>query len=128
MKGQINHKKIAKMLFKKSLSADGSVDTGKVQGVLKEITAQKPARLINILKIYKKLIEIALNKEQIIVESAQKLENQQKFEREILKKTGAKHITYKINPNIVLGTKITHGDWVYNETLQAKLERLTIND
>lgn len=127
MKGRKNQVKIAKILFKKSLTGN-YVDTKKVQLVLKKIVAQKPVQLINILKIYKKIIENALGKEQIVIESAQKLKSSQKFEKEILSKTGAKRIIYKTDPNIILGSKITHGDWVWDETLSAKLKQLTINN
>ena len=123
-----NLEKIAKSLFKKSLNSDGLVDAKKVQIILRQIVSQKPPQLIKILKKYKKLIAAALSCEELIVETAQNLTSQKKFEQNLFAKTGAARISYKINPNIVLGARITHGDWVYDKTLQAKLERLTIND
>ena len=120
-----NLEKIAKSLFKKSLNSDGFVDTKKVQVILNTIVSQKPPKLIKILKIYKKLIAAALSHEELVVETAEKLSNQKKFEQNLFAKTGANRINYKINPNIVLGARITHGDWVWDETLQAKLENLT---
>ena len=80
--------------------------------------------MASILKIYKKLIENTLLKEQVVVETALRLTNQKKIEKEILNRTGAKRIIYKTNPKIVLGAKITHGDWVWDETLSAKLAQL----
>ena len=120
-----NLEKIAKYLFKKSLSGDGFVDTKKVQVILNAIVSQKPPQLIKILKIYKKLIAAALSHEELVVETAEKLSNQKKFEQNLFTKTGSTKISYKINPNIVLGARITHGDWVWDETLQAKLKQLT---
>jgi len=120
-----NLEKIAKSLFKKSLNSDGFVDTKKVQVILNTIVSQKPPQLIKILKIYKKLIAAALSHEELVVETAEKLSNQKKFEQNLFAKTGAARISYRINPNIVLGARITHGDWVWDETLQAKLENLT---
>ena len=120
-----NLEKIAKSLFKKSLNSDGFVDTKKVQVILNTIVSQKPPQLIKILKIYKKLIATALSREELVFETAQKLPNQKKLEQNLFAKTGATRINYKINPNIVLGARITHGDWVWDETLQAKLENLT---
>lgn len=116
--------KIARTLFKKSLTG-GYVNSKNVKQILKEIVTQKPPQLTNILKIYKKLIEGSLGREQILVESAQKIIGRYKLGAEILRKTGAKRIIYKINPKIVIGAKITHGDWVWDETLQAKLSLLT---
>ena len=118
-----NLPKTAKILFRKSLT-DDTVDVKKVQFVLKETVAQKPPQLASILKIYKKLIENTLLKEQVVVETALRLTNQKKIEKEILNRTGAKRIIYKTNPKIVLGAKITHGDWVWDETLSAKLAQL----
>ncbi|SRR3989344_2994457 len=120
-----NLEKIAKSLFKKSLNNDGLVDTKKVQIILNTIVFQKPPQLIKILRKYKKLIEAALSREELVVETAEKLSSQKKFEQNLFAKTGSTRINYKINPNIVLGARITHGDWVWDETLQAKLENLT---
>jgi len=96
--------------------------------ILSEVIRQTPPQFINILKIYKKLVTNSLASEELTVETAQKLSNQKQFEKNILAKTGAKRINYKINPNLVFGTKITHGDWVFDETLQAKLNNLTNSD
>ena len=123
-----NLEKIAKSLFKKSLNNDGLVDTKKVQIILNTIVSQKPPQLIKILKKSKKLIEAALSREELVFETAQKLPNQKKFEQNLFAKTGANRINYKINPNIVLGARITHGDWVWDESLQAKLNNLTNSD
>ena len=119
-----NLKKIAKFLFKKSLNSDGLIDAKKVQIILRQIVSQKPPQLIKILKKYKKLIEAALSREELVVETAEKLSNQKKFEQNMFAKTGTNRISYKINPNIILGARITHGDWVWDESLQAKLAQL----
>lgn len=116
--------KIAKLMFKQSLTG-GTVDTRKVGTVLKAVSSQKLAHPTSVLKIYKRLIQIALKKEEVVVESASRLTNQAKFEKELKQKTGALRVKYKINPDFVLGTRITHGDWIYDETLDEKLNQLT---
>jgi len=116
--------KIAKIMFKDSLSED-LVDTKLVSQTLKKIIFQKPPGLINILKIYKRLIETQLKKEEIILEAGSKIANQKKLEKELIKKTGAQRIRFKIDPVIVFGAKVTHGDWIYDATLDAKLKQLT---
>ena len=128
MNSKKQQQKIAKFLFKKSLDQEGTINAKNVQKVLKEIVARKPPQLLHILKIYKKITETALAKEQIIIESAQKTANFKKLEAKLQERTGAKRIIFKINPSIVLGTKITHGDRIWDNTLEGKLKRLTIDD
>ncbi len=116
--------KIAKIMFRDSLS-EGLVDTKLVSQILKKIIVQKPPGLINILKIYKRLIETQLKKEEIILEAGSKIANQKKLEKELIKRTGAQRIKFKIDPGIVFGARVTHGDWIYDATLDAKLKQLT---
>ena len=47
------------------------------------------------------------------------------MEKELLSKTKAKRIKYKINPKLIFGLRITHGDFVYDATLDSKLKQLT---
>lgn len=118
------NKKIVKIMFKNSLT-NGNVDEKKVTSTLKEISSKKPKALISILKNYKKLIELKITKEEIIIESASKVEKLSKIEKELLKKTGALKVKYKVNPKIVFGSRITYGDWIYDATLLGKLDKLT---
>ena len=117
-------KDLAKMMFKKSLK-DGIVNLASVSAVLKEEVSQKPHGLKNILKFYKHLIESKIAQEELIVETAQKTKEIEKMEKYLLSKTKAKRIKYKINPRLIFGLKITHGDFVYDATLDAKLKQLT---
>jgi len=115
---------IAKAMLKKSLKS-GLVDSKLVSFVLREIISQKPQGLTKILKVYKRLVENKLKKEEILIESAQKVANQKQLEQEFTKNTGVKRINFKINPKIVFGAKVTSGDWIYDATLDAKLNQLT---
>ena len=124
MKGK-KIKVLAKVMFKKSLK-DGLINPASVAAVLKEIASQKPPGLKNILKLYKHLIESKIAREELIVETAQKTKEVEKMEKELLSKTGAKRIKYKINPKLIFGLRITHGDFVYDATLDSKLKQLTL--
>ena len=123
MKGQKKIISFTKNIFRQSLT-DDLVDPKKTSRILQLIISQKPAQLVKILKMYKRLIEQKLAKEEIIVESAIKTPNQKKLETYLIKKTGAGRIRYKINPNIVFGVKVIHSDWVYEATLESKLAKL----
>jgi F0F1-type ATP synthase delta subunit len=113
---------IAKVMYKQSLKG-GSVDASLVQKVLKTATSSPWPNLVKILKIYKNFISIALEKEELLVESATPIAKS--YEKELLLKTGAKRIKYEKNPNNIAGVKITHGDWIYDATIDAKLKQLT---
>lgn len=126
MKSSKNIKLKAKAMFKSSLK-DGKVDPQKVKDALDELSSQKEAKTTKILKIYKNLISQALAWQEVVVETAlDTLSDDQK--RSILAKTGAQSVKTVENLKIVAGAKIYHGDWVYDETLDGKLKRLTIND
>ena len=120
-------KDLAKIMFKKSLK-NQVVNSASVSAVLKKTVSEKPHGLKNILKAYKHLIESKIAREELIVETAQKTNEITKMEKELLSKTGARRIKYKINPKMIFGLKITHGDFVYDATLDSKLKQLTIDN
>lgn len=117
---------IAKSLFRKSLTGS-LIDTKKVSLILKVLVGRKPHHLVNILRIYKRLLNGAISKEEIVVESALKLENQKQLEKELIQKSSARRVIFKVNPKITAGVKITHGDWIYDASLNAKLAQLLTN-
>lgn len=119
--------KIAKILFKKSQDSKGQINQHLVSRILKALEREKPQGTLGILKAYRRLIEAQLRREEVKVEMAPTAKSK-KFEKLILAKTGARRVNFEVNPDIVVGAKITHGDWVWDETLDAKLARLTQND
>ncbi len=123
MKNTKKVKSIAKVMFKKSLT-DGLFDEKRAKAVLSAFIAQKPTNLKKVLKNYKNLVEVALKKEEVIVESAAPIVSWDQLEKELLSKTHAKRAKFRINPRIVVGAKVTHGDWIWDESLQAKLSKL----
>lgn len=118
--------KLAKSFFKQSLT-DGLIDEGKVRKNLNLLTSLKPPGLVQILKIFKRLTLQKLSKEEVLIETADKKAISE-FEPFFLRKTQARKIKYRQNPKIIFGAKIIHGDWIWDATLQAKLEQLTVNN
>lgn len=114
----------AKKMYRNSLT-NGAVNLKCAKAALKEIMSQKLAHPARVLSAYKRLIEEALKKEEILVESATKITNQKVFEKELRDKTGVKKIVYKTNPQIIIGARVTHGDWIYDDTLDAKLRQIS---
>lgn len=117
---------LAKSLYKKSLTG-GNVDEKKVRAILKEISTQKISKITTVLKTYKRLLEEKISKEELIIETNDKITLPKKVEDELKKKTGVKRIINKTNKDIVFGTKITHGDWVFENTLESKLQNIIKN-
>ena len=118
--------RIAKVLFKRSLDARGQLTPNRVRQILIQIAHARPQGMLGILKAYRRLIEAQLKKEEVEIEMAQP-QKSKRFEKLILRKTGARRINLKINPDMVVGAKITHGDWIWEESLDAKLKQLTTN-
>lgn len=115
----------AKTLFKESLTED-KVDEKKIRKILDRIGQQKNPQAAKILKVYKRLVERALSWEEILVEAGEPVAKD--VEKTLLLATGARKAKFKVDPKIVLGAKITHGDWIYDATLEAKLKQLTALD
>jgi F-type H+-transporting ATPase subunit delta len=124
MKGKKKLIATAKIMFKASLR-DGLLDQSKIRQVIKKLASQKVVGHSVILRYYKRLVRQALAKEEVTVETPTQLSNPKKLEAELLSKTSAKRVKFKKTPNIVFGAKITHGDWVYDATLGAKLKQLS---
>lgn len=118
---------VAKTMFKQSLNEKGFIDPKKVNRVLREISSLKPAGLVNILKTYRRLVEEKIRLEEITVEAGTKVSNQKKVKEELISRSGARVAKFKINPSIVFGARITHGDWIFDSNLPAKLKQLTQN-
>ncbi len=115
--------KIAKTMYKNSFSGS-YIDPKKVSRNLSIIAKEKPQGATKILTLYKQLVQRALSQEEIIVETPQKLASAS--EKDLLKRTGAKKLVYKLNPDLVFGAKITNGDWIWDQTLDARLKQSTI--
>lgn len=117
---------IARLMLKASLK-NGFIDNQKAQTVLHSVVKNKPQGLSSILKTYKRAIQSQLNLETILIESGAKIKNLAGFEKKLLAKTGAHKVTYKINPEMVFGAKVSHGDWVWEESLDSSLKQLISN-
>ncbi|OGD93623.1 hypothetical protein A2697_04170 [Candidatus Curtissbacteria bacterium RIFCSPHIGHO2_01_FULL_41_44] len=126
MKNKKRLLKIAKFCYKQSLTG-GFVDYQKVRKTLKRLSLQKVVGLRAILRAYKRLIEVKLKKEEVTVEIVEKITNFAELETEIRQKTGVRKVTFRINPKITFGARITHGDWIWDSTLSSRLRQIAGN-
>lgn len=118
-------KKIAKTMFKFSFR-DQYLDETKIRSAVSLIDKSKIQSASKILKLYKRLIQAQVAKEKVIIEAPAKISP--KLEKVIILKSKAKKLEFKLNPEMAFGAKITHGDWIWDTSLESKLKRLTIND
>ena len=120
-------KKKLKLMAKTMLvesTTNGYVDPAKVKKVLENFMSKKLSGTTSVLKHYKRLIESLVSKEKVTIETSVPHLLNQETEKILLLKTGARKIEYKINPKVVFGSKITYGDWIIENTLDAKLKQL----
>lgn len=118
---------IARSMLKASLK-NGLLDRNKAKTVLVTLSSNKPQGLSSILKTYKRLVEAKYKLENLEITTAVKIANARKAEKNLLAKTGARKVTYKTNPEMIFGARITQGDWIWEETLESKLKQLATPD
>lgn len=104
---------------------DQYLDETKIRSAISLIAKSKIQSTSKILKSYKRLIQAQVAKEIIIIEAPTKINP--KLEKVIILKSKAKKLEFKLNPEMAFGAKITHGDWVFDSTLDSKLAQLTTN-
>jgi hypothetical protein len=76
------------------------------------------------LNTYKKLIEENIKQQTIIIETSEKIQSKNLITKSFIAKTKAKNVLFKENPEMIFGVKMYHGDWVYENTLNTKLENI----
>lgn len=115
---------IAKSLCKKCCTPEGYIEPNKVDLVLNALAKRKPSGYSAILKALKRQIESVIARELVVVEAAQVPPNWKQLEKFLIAKTGATRVVFEPNPDLVFGAKISHGDWIWEQSLDSKLTSL----
>ncbi len=110
-------KQIAKQLFKLSV-IDEKINEKRVNEIVSTLVTRKPLHYVQILQGYKNAIENFLTSQEIIIEVPKGFT----MKDTALKST--KRVVVKENPKIVYGVRIIDGDWVFDNTLEGKLENI----
>lgn len=108
-------------MYKNSFKGE-YLDESKIKFLVTFIVKNQVQALPKILKAYKRLIGTQAAKERVVIETPLKLDTN--LEKSILFKTKAKKLEYQLNPDLVAGAKITHGDWIWDSSLDSKLDQL----
>lgn len=117
---------VGRRLFRLCLE-DGKINEASFRKVIKALTEKKPRNYKGILLTLRNLLRAELKKSHIIIESAEKLDEETKTSVE--KDMKAKHgneltFEYKVNSALLGGIRIQKGDDVWDGSLKSRLDRL----
>lgn len=107
--------------------ANGQLNPGVVQTIVKKLIDDKPRGYLQLLKAYWRLVGLEMKKSRVLVESAEALEGPlEKSVLNDLKKKYGDHITaeFAVNKSLIGGMKITVGSDVWDGSVKNRIERL----
>ncbi len=116
----------ARQLFRYCL-VNGRLDEDRARRVAKALADEKPRNYIQILKYFRKLVEMELSRHHVIIESAVELTQTQRDQ--ILSGLGTRYgggltAEARINPRLLGGLKVRIGDDIYDGSVKGRLDRL----
>jgi len=106
---------------------DGQLDSGRISSLVDSLIARKPRRYIDVLKNYRRLLRLELEKRQAKIETANEMDSATSSElvSNLKKKYGSDLTTEVIvNPELLGGMRIRVGSDVWDGTVRNRLERL----
>ena len=106
---------------------DGQLDPGRIKSLVDSLIAKKPRRYIDVLKNYRRLLRLELEKRQAKIETANEVDSTTSSElvSNLKKKYGNDLTTqFVVNPELLGGMRIRVGSDVWDGTVRNRLERL----
>ena len=106
---------------------DGQLDHGRIASLVESLIARKPRNYIAVLKNYRRLLRLEVEKRRARVETASKLDSEagSKLIANLKKKYGNDLATeFVVNPQLLGGMRIRVGSDVWDGTVRNRLERL----
>jgi F-type H+-transporting ATPase subunit delta len=106
---------------------DGQFDPGRIASLVNSLMARKPRNYINVLKNYRRLLRLELEKRRARIETASELDPAAASEllANLKKKYGSDLTTeFVVNPELLGGMRIRVGSDVWDGTVRNRLERL----
>jgi F-type H+-transporting ATPase subunit delta len=119
-----------RQLSRKMLQAsftDGQLDRGRISSLVDSVIAQKPRNYIDVLKNYKRLLRLELEKRQATVETSSEVDATVRSEivANLKSKDGNDLSTeFHIDPQLLGGMRIRVGNDVWDGSVRNRLERL----
>jgi len=106
---------------------DGQLDPGRISSVVDSVTARKPRNYIDVLKNYRRLLRLEVEKRRARIETASEMDpaTQSEVVTNLKKKYGSDLTPeFVVNPELLGGMRIRVGSDVWDGSVRSRLERL----
>ena len=106
---------------------DGQLDSGRIASVVDSLIARKPRNYIDVLKNYRRLLRVEVEKRHAQIETASDLDREASSKIiDNLKKRYGNDLTteFVVNPQLLGGMRIRVGSDVWDGTVRNRLELL----
>lgn len=119
-----------RQLSRKMLQAsftDGQLDPGRISSLVDSLIAKKPRNYINVLKNYRRLLRLELEKRHATVEASSEVDPA--IRSEIVASLKSKYgndlsTEFHVDPQLLGGMRIRVGNDVWDGSVRNRLERL----
>jgi F-type H+-transporting ATPase subunit delta len=119
-----------RQLSRKMLQAsftDGQLDPGRIASLVDSLVTQKPRNYVDVLKNYKRLLRLELEKRHATIETASEVDPaiRAEVEANLKGKYGNDLSTeFQVDPQLLGGMRIRVGSDVWDGSVRNRLERL----
>ena len=106
---------------------DGQLDPGRISSIIDAVTARKPRNYIDVLKNYRRLLRLEVEKRRAQIETASEMDpaTQSEVVTNLKKKYGSDLTPeFVVNPELLGGMRIRVGSDVWDGSVRNRLERL----
>jgi F-type H+-transporting ATPase subunit delta len=106
---------------------DGQLDSGRIKSLVESVVTQKPRNYIDVLKNYKRLLRLELEKRRAFIETASDVDPavRSEIEANLKSKYGNDLSTeFHVDPQLLGGMRIRVGNDVWDGSVRNRLERL----
>jgi F-type H+-transporting ATPase subunit delta len=119
-----------RQLSRKMLQAsftDGQLDPGRISSLVDSLVTQKPRNYIDVLKNYKRLLRLEVEKRHAMIETASEVDPA--IRSEIVSNLKSKYgddlaTEFHVDPQLLGGMRIRVGNDVWDGSVRNRLERL----
>jgi F-type H+-transporting ATPase subunit delta len=106
---------------------DGQLDSGRISSLVDSLIARKPRNYIGVLKNYRRLLRIEVEKRRARIETASEVDRDtsSRLVANLKKKYGSDLTSeFVVNPQLLGGMRIRVGSDVWDGSVRNRLERL----
>ena len=106
---------------------DGQLDPGRISSVIESVITRKPRNYINVLKNYRRLLRLEVEKRRARIETASEMDpaTQSEVVTNLKKKYGSDLTPeFLVNPELLGGMRIRVGSDVWDGSVRNRLEQL----